>query len=67
MIVGIGLDGVGEHLLIDWVNWLTVLLVRILERIFSSGLRGSALVFILTTVEDIRKLFRAEEKLTATR
>jgi hypothetical protein len=49
------------------VNWLTVVLVRILEGLFLVGIAGSALVFILTTVEDIRELFKTEEKSPASR
>jgi hypothetical protein len=41
---------------------LLAIAVRILESIFVVGMLGCVLVLLLTTVEDIRTLFDAEEK-----
>ena len=43
------------------MNPLVILLIRLLESIFIIGLCGSAVVFAITTVEDIENMFEDSE------
>jgi len=42
------------------VKWLITLLIRLLEAFFVIGVLGSALVLVLTTIEDVRVLFGSD-------
>ena len=50
---------IGYHVVM--ISMLGTLLVRILEALFAIGVFGSALVLLLTFVEDIETLFGLEE------
>ena len=42
------------------MNLLTAILIRIIEVMFVAGVTGSAIVVVLTSVEDFRMLFEKE-------
>ena len=53
-----------------WVGWVTlcdametlaIVVVRILEGLFAVGLVGSALVILVTSVEDVQELFGPDD------
>jgi hypothetical protein len=44
----------------DVMNLLVVVLIRIVEAMFVAGVAGSAIVVVLTSVEDFRMLFEKE-------
>ena len=43
------------------MNWLVEVAIRLVEALFVVGAAGSALVILLTTIEDLETLFGSDE------